>query len=121
MEVLKKAGKFISKKAFIAFLKKEVKRNAKYKCETTNCPLSKATGFAVDGFGYTLYPQLLDCELRHSDAHSIVGVTPNWARNFIDRFDSTERPKNAKTALMILEEKEEFAPDYEHVVNGVYV
>ena len=102
MELLKKADKFISEKGFIAFLKKEVAKKAKpYKCTQTNCPLARATGFAVNQFYYTLYPELLDsCE---DCPDKVIRKTPPWATSFIWCFDGTKLPKTAKTALAIMQ------------------
>ena len=109
MEYLKPPGKFISKKAFIAFLKKEIAKKAKpYKCDATNCPLARATGFAVDQYHYTLYPELRDSDIYHENAKTIVRRTPEWASTFVSLFDETDRPKTAKTALMIMNQEEEF-------------
>lgn len=113
---IEKPGKFISKSVFREYLKVAVKRKETYTCTTTNCPLARATGYAVDSYSYACYEELLDIYL--GDLESMFTGTlkrlPEWAAHFVDVFDNVTNPswsgykplpKNANTALEVLDGK----------------
>lgn len=98
---------------FRQFLLKAIKTNETYKCTLENCPLAIATGYATDGISYSHYSELL--ENHHSIyLKGIVKTLPDWAQKFVTVFDAVTGdafysgkvfPKNAKTALLIIDNK----------------
>lgn len=93
----KKPGPFITKEEFKKFLGKNLNRKFKNNC--SSCPLSEASDYFVDGYYYSSY--MNDDELIGKQE-----TLPNWARDFVEEFDSDGKAKTGKQALKIMEKIE---------------
>jgi len=106
---IEKPGPFIKKSEFRAYLVKTIWNGGKtYKCDSINCPLADATGYAVDGSSYSHYPELLDISHFSSTLYKAVRTLPEWASNFVCNFDyacDEGHRKDANTALNVLDGK----------------